>query len=347
MEKKLYHGYWPHAAGGQSFSDMLSEYISDVGRSPAIVGLPGSWWYPHRAWDVFDRAARVDQLVSVYGCDAVPVVTWNPYGPETPDGRKITEAMPDDFRSMVETFKPASIAAGNHDEYIERWADGVASWGRPLVVRVMHEANAAVYLDELGPATGNLSIWKAKVFVRKGGPQINKPEDYVSAWRKIVDTFRSRGAENVLWLWSQLSRSSKKFMGNNWIEMSEIYPGSDYVDIVGFNPYCRANNWRSFHEIFDGAYHEAMSIAPEKPFWISEFGCQERPTDKVAKAVWIESFFSLLSHGFYPNVDAFLYWDNDKNDLRSSANAWSAYMNGIKRGNIIHRPKYNFHLMKP
>jgi hypothetical protein len=68
-------------------------------------------------------------------------------------------------------------------------------------------------------------------------------EEYKSAFRKVVDTFRSRGVNNVKWVlqmtdWSFRTATTDRGYAGKW------YPGDAYVDIVGADAY----NWHTCGE---------------------------------------------------------------------------------------------------
>ncbi|MGE5408405.1 MAG: glycosyl hydrolase, partial [Syntrophothermus sp.] len=75
----------------------------------------------------------------------------------------------------------AAIAAGSYDGYLREQAEAAKSWGAPLMIRFAHEMN------------GDWFSW--------GSPGTS-PETFVSAWRHVVDLFRSVGAYNVEWVWA-------------------------------------------------------------------------------------------------------------------------------------------------
>jgi beta-mannanase len=68
-------------------------------------------------------------------------------------------------------------------------------------------------------------------------------EEYKSAFRKVVDTFRSRGVDNVQWVlqmtdWSFRTATTDRGYAGKW------YPGDAYVDIIGGDAY----NWHTCGE---------------------------------------------------------------------------------------------------
>jgi len=61
----------------------------------------------------------------------------------------------------------------------------------------------------------------------------NHPSQFVQAWQHVHDIFTKLGVTNVTWVWSP----NVEYGGS--IPLSELYPGSNYVDWVGIDGY----NW--------------------------------------------------------------------------------------------------------
>ena len=94
------------------------------------------------------------------------------------------------------------------DQYFHRTVNGLVVdlklFGQPLFIRFGHEMNDPYRYS-----------W---------GPQNNTPEDFIAAWKHMVDYFKAEGVDNVIWVWSP-------HIAYGLFE--EYYPGDDYVDWVG------------------------------------------------------------------------------------------------------------------
>ncbi|HEX9065355.1 MAG TPA: hypothetical protein VF843_09610, partial [Streptosporangiaceae bacterium] len=83
------------------------------------------------------------------------------------------------------TAKMRAIADGGYDRYLMSFAKSVAAFGRRtgrgVIIGFAHEPNGPWY------PWGNGHV---------------RPQVWVQAWRRVVSTFRSEGADNVTWLWT-------------------------------------------------------------------------------------------------------------------------------------------------
>lgn len=83
--------------------------------------------------------------------------------------------------------------------------------GIPVIWRPLHEAAGNIYEYSGGKAW----FWWG----------YDGAETYVALWRTMFDYFRSRGVNNLIWVWT------------TQLKDEAFYPGDDYVDIVGRDIY--------------------------------------------------------------------------------------------------------------
>ena len=111
---------------------------------------------------------------------------------------------------------------------------------------------------------------------------------YVSAYRHIVNIFRSDGATNVRWVWAPGQSLYASGLLPLW------YPGADVVDVVGEDTYQATGAPKPFSA-------DVCQIGPQmgKPFAITETGAlsAEQPT-------WLGNVKSAC-----PGLTAFVYFD--------------------------------------
>lgn len=98
------------------------------------------------------------------------------------------------------------------------------------------------------------------------GPQNNKPEEFIQAWRHVVNRFKGIGADNVIWLWSPHLAYG---------EFESYYPGDEFVDWIGtgtlnYGTVASWSQWWTFDEIFSKSYETFSEYG--KPIMISEYG---------------------------------------------------------------------------
>ena len=98
------------------------------------------------------------------------------------------------------------------------------------------------------------------------GPQNNSKEEYIAAWRHVVDRFRAAHATNVIWVWSP-------HVAYEYWDL--YYPGAEYTDWIGtgalnFGPIAYWSRWWRFDEIFGQKYAQMAKF--RKPIIIAELG---------------------------------------------------------------------------
>lgn len=183
-----------------------------------------------------NRVRAISQIGSV------PLITWEPW---------LSDFNEKDYPNIPEKHKRdknqlKSIAGGTYDKYVQDWAIAAKEAAVPMFVRLGHEMNDPYRYP-----------W---------GPQNNHPNDFIEAWRHVVDQFKAVGATNVIWIWSPHLAYG---------DYDLYYPGDEYVDWVGvgalnYGTVASWSNWYTFKEIF-GKHYEEMSKY-NRPIMISEFG---------------------------------------------------------------------------
>jgi hypothetical protein len=206
---------------------------------------------------------------------SIPVITWEPWLSDFESGRHPHIAL----RDVRESHGMASVARGDYDFYIDAWARAAARFGRPLLVRLGHEMNDAYRYP-----------W---------GPQNNTKEEFIAAWRHVVERFRAAGAGNVLWVWSP-------HVAYEYWEL--YYPGETYVDwvatgVLNFGPIAQWSRWWTFDEIFGTKYPGMAEFG--KPIMIAEFGSLAVGGDRTE---WYTSALADLRTR-YPAVAALLFFN--------------------------------------
>jgi hypothetical protein len=209
-------------------------------------------------------------------------------------------------------YAPLSrVISGAEDAKAAQWADAVRAYGRPVMIRLMAEMN--------GP-------WEPWSTGRNG----NTAGQYVLAWRHIVDIFRAHGATNAIWVWNP-NRSFPKAT-----PMSQLWPGSDYVNWIGLDVYNfnkrDRQGWLTFEHMVRPSLREIRrSTDGAKPLMINEAGTTEGPR----KPAWIRAMYASLARF---NFKAAVYFDfNRRRDWRLTnnranlaASRWAVHHNGIQ-----------------
>ena len=252
----------------------------------------------------WDREYPRDEVIETWRRGALPVVSWEPRPTVQPVG-------PDSDNTVAPGFTLASIIAGSHDEYIDRFATGVRQLGLPVAIRFAHEMN------------GNWFPWSEE---RNG----NTKGQYVQAWRHVHDRFVALGATNAIWIWSPNVITARPS-----VRLAQFYPGDAYVDWMGMVGYYRRvylddkgkPKDPTFTNTYQSTLDELRSVAL-KPIVITELGAVEVGGNKPA---WIQSVFQGLTDN--PDIIGFVWFDHSVNGndwrIESSASASQAFADGV------------------
>ena len=277
-----YQGTWgvfvPDFPGTLATVDALQ---SAVGRKADYV-----MWYEHWAGP-YSRYNPGD-LTAVAGNGSTPVLTW----------------MSDDPTGAT-AITDAAIGAGAYDGYIRSWADGLKSFGRPVLLRFDHEMN------------GNWYGWSP-------GVNGNTAAGFVAAWRHVYGLFAEAGATNVTFVWSP----NVDYTGAT--PLAAVYPGDRYVGMVAVDGYnwgtVDGHTWQTPQQVFGPTLVE-MAHVTTKPLIIGEVGSTSAGGDK---AKWITSFFSMLAAD--RSIGGFIWFDMNKETdwaIASPSPVLSAFATGL------------------
>jgi beta-mannanase len=245
-----------------------------LGRDPDYLT-----WYQDWANGNFDEGNR-RTLRRIDDRDMTPYIAWEPCDS---DGHAIRQPK----------YSLSTIPQGNHDDYIDSWAEGLAEYGKPVFMNFAYEMN------------GDWFTWGVNVNGNDGG------QDFQNAWRHIHGRFQRAGADNVVWVWSP-----NKTYDSIPASLEAVYPGDAYVDWLGMNGYNWGNSvmfgnhrskWETFTQVFDRTYKELVALA-NKPILIGETASSE---EGGRKNRWITSAFLSTIPNNYPNIRA-ITWFNAK-----------------------------------
>jgi beta-mannanase len=262
-----------------------------------------------RAWGDSDKHFPLEIFPYLKSLQLTPVFTWEPWKRDFVD-----PAAPQPEYSLK------TIIDGEHDTYIREWAKGAAAANHPLVIRFGHEMTTK-------PGT---RVWY---------PWQGRPNEYIAAFRHVVNIFREEGATKTKFLWNPIYFTDVE-------DVVPYYPGDAYVDIVGFTIINIGDltglnhenyDWRSCHQLFDLQFTSIKNI--NKPVLIvemlsSEFG--------GSKAQWYGECFaemqqrqSIIGAISYQKAGE-LRWSNTAIDWRvdSSNSSYRAFLVGINTGFI-------------
>jgi hypothetical protein len=238
-------------------------------RAPmAVMQVYGAWG------DKPEQQFPISVLTAIEGLGSIPLVTWEPWLTDFESARH--PGIP--VRDGRDQHGLAAVARGDYDFYIDAWAAQAARFKQPFFVRFAHEMNDPYRYP-----------W---------GPQNNTKEEYIGAWRHVVDRFRRAGATNVLWVWSP-------HVAYEYWDL--YYPGDAYVDwvatgVLNFGPIAQWSRWWSVAEIFGTKYERLASFG--KPVMIAEFGSLAVGGDRAA---WYRDALASMPVK-YPAVRALVFF---------------------------------------
>jgi hypothetical protein len=320
----VYHAAFPDFGPEEDIvtSKRLRSFVSD------LAGKPIVWAYFSDNWfnGIRFPGAAVDRIRD---SDALPFIRMMPRA-------DWTEGCGD------KTYSLQSIIDGRHDKALGRYARKAAEYAEPLMIEFGTEVN------------GNWFPWSG---VCNGGGRTDGfgaadvadgPERFRSAYRHIIDIFRAEEALNVTWV---LHLDAYSAPGSKWNSFAAYYPGADYIDWIGVSAYGaqsadELSTWNPpFTEVMDDVYPELVSVDPDKPIAVLEFGVVEYP----GKDEWIGRALNAITSGRYAKIRAVSYWHSDwPNDggswsrmrLDSSQTALSAYRTGVSNSLFISEPRF-------
>jgi hypothetical protein len=261
---------------------LLGAYDSGIPRTlDGVLALETSLHAPlpliqvYSAWgDKPDQQFPVGLLTAITGLGSIPVVTWEPWVADFESVRHPGIAL----RDARDRHALEAVARGDYDFYVDAWAAEAARFGKPIFLRFAHEMNDPYRYP-----------W---------GPQNNTKEEYIAAWRHVVERFRAAGARNVIWVWSP-------HVAYEYWDL--YYPGDAYVDwvatgVLNFGPIAQWSRWWTFAEIFGAKYPRLAAFG--KPIMIAELGSLAVGGDR---ATWYRDAIDSIPRS-YPAVRAVLFF---------------------------------------
>jgi hypothetical protein len=221
----------------------------------------------------FLQAPPISEMDAARARGAVPLVTWEPWA----WGGGLDQP----------AYALDRITAGDFDARITAWGQALANWGHPVQLRFAHEMN------------GDWYPWSE-------GVNGNAAGDYVQAWRHVHDVVAATGASNVSWVWSP----NVPYWGST--DLSGLFPGAGYVDVVGLDGYnwgtsASWSGWISPQDLFAPGIAQLRSVAPGIPILIAETASSEAGGSKAA---WNTSLLQYLTG--QPHVMGFVWFHIQK-----------------------------------
>jgi beta-mannanase len=236
-----------------------------------------------------------------------PIITWEPWKRDFSDPGRFQPA-----------FSLEAISKGELDNYIKRWANDIKDIKIDVILRFGHEMNTPE----------GQKIWY---------PWQGEPQNYINAYRRIVDIFRMEDVTNVEFMWSPII-----FHGAGDVNL--YYPGNEYVDHIGltainlgetFGKNGEDYNWLNCDYLIEHQYNQVAK-------WNKEIIVTELLSNDVggSKASWYKTCFEIIKRldliiGVISiQTDADYAWSNNPIDWRvnSSPDSLAAFKESIRNG---------------
>ena len=208
------------------------------------------------------------------------------------------------------------IGAGVYDAYFEEAADAVKEFGAPVFISINHEMNGNWYPYSEDAGKGATAA------------------DYIASWRRIVDIFRRRGADNAAFVWSP------NVPDVGAVSFTKYYPGDSYVDWVGVSFYS-GNPMSNLKTVYD-------TYAARKPIFITEWATSTRQNAYYkgfpGEAEWIDDFFAKRLKTITRECARFPGFNGIKDDgnhlLQRVPQQAQAYQADIKKARYLDKRRY-------
>ncbi|MEL6918695.1 MAG: glycosyl hydrolase [Bacteroidota bacterium] len=215
-----------------------------------------------------------------------------------------------EFKGVTETHKNESGSSQNHQMLIDNFPNTViqsAMW-------MVGKWNIAKFTGngDYDHVIKKYSTWAKSVnrpiYLRIGyefdGPHNElEPEEFIKAYRHIVDLIRKKRVDNIAFVWH--SYASKPFKDK---PLSAWYPGDDYVDWVAISVFGHAYNGTDFGPYCDDVLEFAKQH--KKPVMIAE----ANPVKGIYKEnneVWDQWFVNFFSFIYHKNIKAISFINED------------------------------------
>jgi hypothetical protein len=278
----------------------LDRFIEATGTAPEVFDVFEPW----------SRNRPLDRIVA----DAVAArgarlsITWEPWDPDRSE-----KPQPE--------YSLASVIRGDHDGYIDVFAESIADLGRPVTIRLMHEMN------------GNWYPWGS-------GVNGNRVGEFARAWQHVHDRFTALGVADVEWLWAP----NAVYPGGQ--ELAPLFPGDAYVDAVGVSNYNWGEDrrdgwdtdWTTFGDLFDPSFAELRSLTA-RPIWVTEVGSSNRGGNK---AEWLAAMLTEVAAR--PEIAGIVWFDHVDHArdvdwrIETESDAAAAWRQGFEARPVLPEP---------
>jgi cellulose synthase/poly-beta-1,6-N-acetylglucosamine synthase-like glycosyltransferase len=234
-------------------------------------------------WGDAPRCFPQDSLMNaIYSSGATPMITWEPWAALFGSVGAST--------SLGEQKMMQRISQGQFDDYLEKFAQQLRAYQRPVFLRFAHEPDNPAY------------PWSAT--------GLNTPEEYRQAWKYVHDFFERTGARNVIWVWNPWKPAA----------VDSYFPGKAYVDwlaatVLDYGGTHPEGQHYSFDQLYR-PFHDKPLFRSGLPVMIAEMGSL---AGQGKQQQWLQEAFPAIREHF-PEVNATVLFNSsyDRNTLPDS-----------------------------
>ncbi len=176
--------------------DAESTGFKSVANFEDMVGRKMEYILFFKSWGDAEGGFPVESFKYIESLKLTPIFTWEPWK--------------QDFINadiLQPEYSLEGIISGKNDQYIKSWAEGVKQVKSDIIIRFAHEMTTKP----------GLKLWY---------PWQGEPDNYIQAFRHVVEIFKESGVKNVKFMWSPIV-----YDGSG--DPKDYYPGDNYVDLIG------------------------------------------------------------------------------------------------------------------
>lgn len=270
--RAVYLGFWTQGLWDDQAKTLHPEKLKELEKK---INKKAAIAHYFRGWEYLQDPTVVEELNTLSKEGWRPMISVNPYFFE-------------DCQSKGMTLYKA-IMVGNCDEVMRNIGRNLKNVKDPFFLRFAWEMNVP---------TIEWSIQKTASW----------NEEYKNAWIRFHNILKEEGAANAIWVFAPQIESPST------IEFDLLYPGEEYVDWVGLDGYNWGDtqswsNWQDFSTVFLNSYNKLRTIAPGKPFMLSEVNTTDIGGNK---GLWYKDMLTHQIPEIFTNIDAIVFFNEDK-----------------------------------
>lgn len=218
-----------------------------------------------------------------------------------------------EFKGIIEPFKNDTDNTQDHQMIVDEFPNTIIQSAMWMVGKwdIAKNAGNGTYDKVIKQFSAWAKSANRPIYLRIGyefdGPHNElEPDEFVKAYKHIVDLMRAEGADNVAFVWhSYASEPYKSYPLSAW------YPGDDYVDWVAISIFGHAYNGKNFGPNCENVLNFAKQH--KKPVMIAE----SNPVKGIIKEnteVWDNWFANYFTFIYNKNIKAISFinenWPN-------------------------------------